>query len=358
MFLHCLLLIFAVGSDPAERGPHRVGAVTLEIVDESRGGRLLRTEVWYPTETTDGTNAKPSGLAAKSSALRGAKPAPGPYPLLVFSHGLLAVREQSTFLTEHLASHGYVVVSADHQYNTARDFRASEVYQSGIDRPKDVSLLIDRMTLKSADPEDPFHGRLNLEKIAVLGHSYGGYTALAVGGASVNGREIALRRKLSVIPEGDYEFGDKRVAAVIAYAPVGPPVFSATGLAKLRRPTLVFGGTVDDVTPFEEHQRPIFEHAGGPVYLAAIDGGTHYSFNNEELSRVIQLFIKNKPAITRSESDPMIFRVTLAFLERYLLGSNRWDEYLNSTVPRLEIRTRNVESSSKTINPMFSKPMP
>lgn len=345
MFSPWLLLILAIASDPAERGPHRVGAVTLEIVDETRGGRLLRTEIWYPTEATEAADNKPVGLAARSSALRGAEPARGPFPLIVFSHGLLAVREQSTFLTEHLASHGYVVVSADHQYNTARDFRASEVYQSGIDRPKDVSLLIDRMTAKSTDPADPLHGRLNLERIAVMGHSYGGYTALAVGGASVNGREIALRRKLPIIPEGDYEFGDARVRVVVAYAPVGPPVFTASGLGKLRRPTLVFGGTVDDVTPFEQHQRPIFEHAGGPVYLAAIDGGTHYTFNNEELTRVIQFFIKNKPAITRSESDAMIFRVTLAFLESHLLGSTRWSEYLGAQGPGLDIRARNVETS-------------
>ena len=43
----------------------------------------------------------------------------GPWPIILFSHGNQGIKEQSFFLTEHLASHGYLVVAPDHQYNTA-----------------------------------------------------------------------------------------------------------------------------------------------------------------------------------------------------------------------------------------------
>ena len=42
----------------------------------------------------------------------------GPYPLIVFSHGNGGLGVQSFFLTEYLASHGYVVVCPDHTGNS------------------------------------------------------------------------------------------------------------------------------------------------------------------------------------------------------------------------------------------------
>ena len=51
--------------------------------------------------------------------MRDATPAPGgPFPGVVFSHGMAGHRRQSTFLCTHLASHGFVVASPDHVGNT------------------------------------------------------------------------------------------------------------------------------------------------------------------------------------------------------------------------------------------------
>lgn len=351
MFIRTMMVFAVLGAketapaDPALPGPFPVGALTIDFIDSARAGRLLRTEIWYPAdqESPGPTTApRPGNMPAVASrAVRDARVAPGRFPWIVFSHGLLAIREQSTFLTEHLASHGYIVIAPDHQHNTARDFKPKEVFQSGIDRPKDVSLLMDRMLAKSRDPDDPFHQRLEEADVAVMGHSYGGYTALAVGGAGVNGVEVARRMRQPQAAR-EYDFTDPRPKAVVAYAPVGPPVFTARGLERLRKPTLVFAGTFDEVTPLEQHQRPIFEHLGGPSILATIEGGTHYSFNNAELSRLVQIFIKNKPTITRADSDRIVLRVTLAFLDRYLLGSKRWQEYLEAEEPGLILEERNL----------------
>ena len=41
----------------------------------------------------------------------------GPYPLVIFSHGLGGNRTQNTIIIEELASHGYVVIAIEHAYD-------------------------------------------------------------------------------------------------------------------------------------------------------------------------------------------------------------------------------------------------
>src|SRR5262245_4059584 len=82
--------------DPVATGPLTVGVREGELVDAARSNRALPFVVWRPTED-------------------------GPHPLVLFSHTSRGHRRQSTFLTSHLASHGYVVGSVDHVGNTATD---------------------------------------------------------------------------------------------------------------------------------------------------------------------------------------------------------------------------------------------
>ena len=89
---------FAPGTVTASRfspGPYSVGRSDFDWVDAARaqsvGQRVLQTTMWYPEDSH------------------------GEHPLLVFSHGLMSSRFGCTYMAEHLASHGYVVVSADHR---------------------------------------------------------------------------------------------------------------------------------------------------------------------------------------------------------------------------------------------------
>jgi predicted dienelactone hydrolase len=118
-------------------------------------------------------------------AVRDAKKRKGRFPLIVFSHGNGGIRMQSIFLTEHLASHGYVVVAPDHTGNAAVAClpegivtinERSSVAAVG-DRPDDVSFLIDEMTRQNADPKSLLHNGLDLDRVGVSGHSFGGVTA-------------------------------------------------------------------------------------------------------------------------------------------------------------------------------------
>ena len=100
------------------RGPHPVGARDFVIDDAERP---LDVTVWYPALNPDGVPETASYLLGNifpvpGQALRDAAPdaAGGPYPLVIFSHGFGGFRAQSTYLTEHLASHGSWVMAADH----------------------------------------------------------------------------------------------------------------------------------------------------------------------------------------------------------------------------------------------------
>src|SRR5215510_4504807 len=106
-------------TDPSQPGPWLAGVTTVTVTDPARG-RSFDVEVWYPVDPAIGdgsgnTYSLLGGLIALDSpARRDATPAPGgPWPLVVFSHGYGGIRFQSFFLTEHLATRGFVVIAPD-----------------------------------------------------------------------------------------------------------------------------------------------------------------------------------------------------------------------------------------------------
>ncbi|MGB7416045.1 MAG: alpha/beta hydrolase, partial [Thermosynechococcaceae cyanobacterium] len=116
-----------------------------------------------------------------------------PAPIIVISHGFSADRSAYASFAKHLASYGFVVAVPEHPGSSAKQTQAwlaGEIDQPSqalefIDRPLDVSYLLDDLTQRSTtDPQ--LKGRLNLNQVGVMGHSFGGYTALAVGGGKLN----------------------------------------------------------------------------------------------------------------------------------------------------------------------------
>ncbi|MBU6402565.1 MAG: hypothetical protein KGS61_19780, partial [Verrucomicrobia bacterium] len=110
----------------------------------------------------------------------------GPYPVLLFSHGLCDSRHFHSQVAEELASHGYVVIAPDHTDCFGTDFPGgpylvgtSSTDPSAIDYPnrfKDFQFLLDELTHLQA--EDPLlAGRLDLSRVGIYGMSAGGMTA-------------------------------------------------------------------------------------------------------------------------------------------------------------------------------------
>ncbi len=276
---------------PDEVGPFAVGRRSFTIEDRDREGRQLPVDVWYPVDLEDATGdpslyqvtieitiipeiwviplvfTAPSERALHEPLISQA----GDFPLIVFSHGSGGLRYQSFFLTEVLASHGFVVAAAGHVGNTLLDELAGtdEGLSSSmmVARPLDVSFLITHMLERNDAPGDFFYGSIDGERIGVCGHSFGGFTsfAMAAGFGADPPDEVASELPEDFVPVPV----DPRVDAIAPLAPASS-LFGDTELEAISVPTMIIGGTLDDYdthrngkrTPLRAHRRPGLQ--GGP----------------------------------------------------------------------------------------------
>jgi dienelactone hydrolase len=234
------------GSESAARlapGPHAVGEVELEWVDHSR-----------PTDENGDYPGSPERVFPV--ALWFPKDAEGQHPLLIYSHGLMSSRHGCTYLAEHLASHGYVIVSADYPLTHLKAPGGAN-YLDVVHQPADVSFLIDRVLALEA-PDRPFEGQIDAGRIGVFGLSLGGATSTLV----------------AFHPE----WRDPRVAAAISIAGPGD-VFGPGFFEHAEVPFLMIAGTSDAIVDHELNAIPIPDRVrdGG---LLAIEGATHAGFTH------------------------------------------------------------------------------
>ena len=230
--------------DPFVLGPRGVSTRTFEARDVRRD-QSFPCEVWCPTNADDTDGVGTVGLL----------------PAVVYSHYSGGNRRVATFLTTHLASHGYVVAALDHsevvsaplqlrEGDTAQQRQAR--VQGWIDnRVPDISFLLDVVVSAHAA------GR---GSVGIVGHSFGGWTALASADA------------------------DERIGAVVALAPAG----SATrrpGIIPVRAsfcheravPTLLVGGDQDQSIPIEG-VRELFDESPWPTRLLVLRCADHLHF--------------------------------------------------------------------------------
>ena len=249
-------------------GPHPVGVRTLALVDAARlnpsgtGPRALTTEVYYPS-TAEAVAGVPGDIVKvlgvplfPTPSFRDVARAPGTFPLLVYSPGSGEPRFIHLSLMLHLASHGYVVIGVDHEGNDL--LSPSGDPQTLVNRPRDMSVLIDQFLGFDETPGHFLEGAIDADRIGAFGHSFGGYTVLA----------------LAAGPFGLGTFTDPRVKAIMPLD-ASPQVFEASGDAPgifttIHVPTLLFGGTL---SPFLEPRiQTVFDTIpAGPTLVAFAD---------------------------------------------------------------------------------------
>ncbi|MCP5056786.1 MAG: hypothetical protein GY937_08700 [bacterium] len=336
---------------PDELGPYGVGHSAFVAVDSDRGDRALPVEIWYPVDPEDAggpqtfyelMNLGGLSLGLTSSVAFDDAPVSDHsfFPLVVFSHGSGSINIQSAALMEALASHGFVVASPNHVGNTTFDGPDDLPYEDTItDRPKDVSFVIDTMLDRSFDPADPIFFSINPFAIGVTGHSFGGYTALAMA-AGFSGTTFG-----PVAP-------DERVRAVLPVSGV-QSAFSDAELEAVKVPVMVLGGTNDTVVPIDPNSIRPYNTVGSKfAYRADIDGPTHSHFANIcDIADVILglgLPIEAWPAIGAgalvdpyletcvppayplSEATRIQNLYTVSFFKRHVAWDLRYAEYLTA----------------------------
>ena len=138
-------------------------------------------DIWYPASyggkaVTVGGN----GVFYGTPAGRNAPMREGKFPLVLISHGAGGNAGQFGWIASELAANGYVVVLPNHPGTTSGNASAEAAVRVW-ERPQDVTAVIDHLVRQADD-----FAYVDLDNIAVLGFSAGGYTALAVSGARVD----------------------------------------------------------------------------------------------------------------------------------------------------------------------------
>jgi predicted dienelactone hydrolase len=235
-------------------GPWAVGHTTTAVTYTEPDGsaRTLRLALWWPTDDTSGTPGRYwNNLVPAPNVWEDASVAPGPFPLAVFSHGHQGYAENSSFLTEHLASHGWVVAAPDHTGNTSLDGadRTTDIYAQ---RPRDLSAVLDHLEGRT-DPLGAALDRAGGLHAVAIGHSFGGYTVFAAMGGTYDEAALACPDPTTafcstmtpaaadVFRAG---FADPRFTRAIAMAPGDADLFGA-GATAVDAPVFLLGGTLD-----------------------------------------------------------------------------------------------------------------
>ena len=213
----------------------------------------------------------------------------GPFPVVIFSHGLGGNRDGYEYLGHYWAQHGYVSVHLQHHGSDSDLWQGvppAEVPkimqeavanpQNAINRPLDVRFAIDQLTALNQAPGALEH-RLHLDRIGVSGHSFGSFTTMAIAGEAF------------VSPAGrETSFADPRVKAAVAMSSSVPRDEARWNLAyaNIRIPVFHMTGTKDD-SPMGEtkaaQRRVPFDRSPGPdQYLVTFQDGDHMIFSSRQ----------------------------------------------------------------------------
>ena len=257
-------------------GPNPVGVTTYTL---PAGNQV---EVWYPAvKGTTGTisydvrDYVPAAIKALLTTdvpatfsypgKRGAAAAPGKFPLVLFSHGFSGIRLQSSHLTSHLASWGMVVASPEHP---SRDLTHALVgdlgpAQASVD---DIKATLQLVTDENGKAGSLLDGHVDLEHVAIVGHSAGGGTALAAT------QQIPAIDGFVSLASGIFK--NTGTATTVAGATTTVPAPMSD------KPSLFVAGKDDHVAVFSQVTKPAFDAAPAPSRLWLIDRLGHNGFDD------------------------------------------------------------------------------
>jgi predicted dienelactone hydrolase len=276
------------------------------------GPRALKTLFWYPT-----------GAAPDAAPQADAPPARGHFPIVILSHGLKVEPQLFQYLTQHLASWGFVVAAPGHNPgNTSADcpvFPCDQAawFASLGARQEDVPFVLAQIVALKDDPSQRLGDIIDARRTAIVGDSLGGVFAISKANS----------------------FG---AAIFLAPAPWGPNDRSNAG--SVRVPTLIIGGgkdtlaTVGDLDAFYAALPP--DIAKTYVTLAE---GHHLSFLDScdiPFLAVTTAFCP-EALLPLARGHELINHYVTAFFETQLVGDARYAHFLSeSELPDAQVAAR------------------
>lgn len=276
----------------AALGPYAVGFRTVTFVNKAQPDvenidpikgvslidRKLQVDIWYPASIAKGAKTvvyrgslwgepprPPVSFSQSGLAVANAKPVGTNHPLVVVSHGYSNNPAVMTWLTENLASKGYVVAAIHHR--DPNPYVVSPVTRAApnFNRPVDIAFA-------TAELRKALGAQIDPSRIALIGYSQGGYGVLTAGGASLDPEgpnvELVSGGWLRKIARGSVGADSVKVhglKAIVALAPGGglpKSAWGTEGLAAITAPLLLIQGDADPVVDYTTGALAVF---GGAV---------------------------------------------------------------------------------------------
>jgi predicted dienelactone hydrolase len=331
-----------------------------------KGSRALTVDLWYPAAPASGAQretytaslpsippAAPATFTVPGIAVRDAQPAGKGYPLVVISHGYSNSPAAMTWLTENLASKGYVVAAIRHDDPPITD--PAGFAQLLVRRPLDIAFVTHSLEsiLASEHLVDP-------ARVALIGYSMGGYGVLTAAGAGLD----PTSPMSGMVPGGllhRYARGGSRrddmmakgLRAVVAISPAGGgplAAWGADGLRSIDTPLLIIAGDADRTLDYATGARAIFDKATGTNrYLLTFKGCGHsIGLNPAPEAMRARLWDQDwfeDPVWRKDRVNAISAHFISAFLDRYVKDDASRDAYLN--VPTSESAAGTWPSANK-----------
>jgi predicted dienelactone hydrolase len=352
-----LLLLVPMFVLPKPTGPYPVGTRIIYLKDPSRieddagqhSGlpRELVVQIWYPAEVSNNhlaayqrrseTNLATSYRSVLWTNSRADAPIAqkgGPFSVLLFNHGWAGRRTQDTFLTEDLASNGYVVAAIDHTYNAVRvalpydrivddtngydpldasKHTAAEIEDTWNKELKrwvsDEVFVLNALQNENMDSKSFWYGRLNTERAGALGHSFGGAASIQV--CSVDPR-IQSALNMDGWTFGDIQHRAAKQQTMFLYAKAIP---SET---KDLRPSTPESRTLNELNASDENEvaASLKQYGGYKLYVS---GTSHMDFTDNPLINPSRRW--GQPGhISAAEIQSIVRSYVLAFFDETIRG--------------------------------------
>jgi predicted dienelactone hydrolase len=278
-------------------------------------------------------------------------------PLVVMSHGFAADRRFLSYLAHHLASYGLTVVSIEHPgsninalMQVSEHGKISQILPASefIERPKDISFILNELE-KNSHKKEYLKRKYNTQKVTIIGHSFGGYTALALAGGVLNPKELRrfcqnsnplerspadwLQCAAAELPYENIYLKDRRIVQAIAFNPIIGHLF-AKDVTTINIPTLILSSIEDGITPIVSHQLQPFQQMQGEKYLVVAAGATHMSVTDIDYLNSAMGQSTLVEEIMDEEAEPvreMARGLSLAFIQQLTAQADVYRPYLTAT---------------------------
>jgi len=344
----------------AQLGSYAVGVRTVTLVDRDavdvlapHRDRRLQVDVWYPATVVQGARpevyksslqSEPPGapvpFSMRGIAVRDAKPIREHYPLIIVSHGRSNATVALSWLTENLASKGYVVAAIRHEDPLRSEPR--EFPEILLRRPLDVAFVARTLQRSLAE-----QGQVDSARTALIGYSMGGYAVLTAAGGALDPNSAAAKlvpdQLLAPFAQGGARHEETRVQglrAVVAIAPWGGSyaAWGSAGIAGITAPLLLISGDRDQTVDYATGAHAFLEAATGTQrYLLTFRGAGHaigFDPAPQEMGHSLwDISWFEDPVWRKERVIGVSLHMITAFLDRYLKGDESRAAYLDGLVP-------------------------